>query len=58
MVVVLVVVLCLLAEALLVFTGSFTHLFWFFGVGQMALLFLELSGFGLLLLFFFFGVYP
>jgi hypothetical protein len=57
MVVVLVVVLCLLAEAPLVFTGSFTHLFWFFGVGQMALLFLELSGFGLLLLFFFFVVY-
>ena len=56
----MVVVLSLLAEVVLVFTGSFTHFFWFFGCSRMALLFLALSGFftvGFLLLFFLFVLY-
>ena len=56
----MVVVLSLLAEAVLVFTGSFTHFFWLFGCSRMALLFLALSGFftiGFLLLFFLFVLY-
>ena len=56
----MVVVLSLLAEAVLVFTGSFTHFFLFFGCSRMALLFLALPGFftiGFLLLFFLFVLY-